>query len=505
MKKLLVLFLLVVFMVATVFPWSLNFRWSGMNYSLNFRWSGMNYSQVTDKSYDVLYLLSATSQVLATLAGFVFSASIITAQLSSTILPRSLPKILGKSTGAYFLLFLASIYADLWFIAEPDNELGVRIAFILSSLSMLFSIPYTLSLVHRVDPVWWVKNLENEANKLLRSNTDLSSQLRVVLAELTELGKRAVETNQRAAFIAVQESLTSIGLNTKDEQQSVTYYVIECIRDLGMNCVKNPLMPLLPLDDLKILLYKAWYPKEGHFIFDFYSYEETVPSIGGIIIKTILDIGISAYEINNFNATRNSFLIVGSMIETIEFEYYRSKNKKDDSNEILCSIFPYYIKVLLPYVINFGEKIASGKDEETICFVALKLYLISLQSYRHEDFNNFNMSLNGIYEMAINSQLNLATELIRYIWIIGIASYTDNNSPYTRLVLEYLIRFSDRQNGKRLVNDGYKISNQSCPFKEKYEIDNNLRLAIWRDYKTALRQLHSENSHTLENSKYAQC
>lgn len=447
----------------------------------------MHYPQLSalrDKDFDVLYLLSATSQVLAALAGFIFSASLIFAQLASGILPRSIHNILGWSSATYFFLFIIAILADLWFITEPDNELGVRMAFILSGLSMLLSMPYAVSIVHRVDPIWWAENLKNEVYKRLKSKACISSKADLLINELTELGKRALAANQYAAFQAVLERLTNIGLNTMHEQQHqhVASIISECIRDLGINSVINPVMSAFPLDSLTKLLDNAWL-QDGKFIFDLYS-NDPIPIIGDKIGKAIADIGISAYEINNFNITWCSISVFTSMADRVIEEESKGES----------IITEYYLAALLPHISALGLTIARGKNEELAFFVASNLRLIGLESYKHNRQLHFEKILHCLYSMSNNSQDSIATDTICCIWMVGIDSYTNIKSSYTSLVIRYLIRLSEHQNGERLVREGYKSKSSAfyCPIQGIY-LDNKSRLAIWRDYETALLQSRSHS------------
>jgi hypothetical protein len=128
-----------------------------------------------DNDSKYLYFLSSVSQTLAAIFAFVFTFTLILAQLISKYSQRVITSIVNKYSIFYFVIFVISILFPLLIINKPFL-LGIKITVITSSFSILFLIPYFLCFIERLNPAFLVEELQAKAISDLSRNPKSESE-----------------------------------------------------------------------------------------------------------------------------------------------------------------------------------------------------------------------------------------------------------------------------------------------------------------------------------------
>lgn len=129
-----------------------------------------------------LYLLSAVAQSLAAVFALVFTITLIVAQLTSKYSHRILGTYFDTFTIAYIFFFILVILFPIFLLAfAKPKPIFVEISLFLSSLCLLFLIPYFLSFRDKLNPIFSIQRLERTAEKQVESGShDVSDTITTI-------------------------------------------------------------------------------------------------------------------------------------------------------------------------------------------------------------------------------------------------------------------------------------------------------------------------------------
>lgn len=508
---------------ALVFPWS---------WPLVGTWSGLPIPPpsstslaVRDPSFDVHYLLSATSQSLAALVGFIFSATLLIGQLASGILPRGIRNVLGPWAIPYFAAFLLAIIADLWFLIDVENAIGVRASFVISVGCIAASIPFGISVLRRIDPLWWVTHLRAQVKRRIKYDAE---HVPSEVSELTELGRRALANSNARVFGATLDALSDIGLEalddfyelnadsatrcarktllirsfalvrklspfqpfheTKVDSTTRHYNLAECaiasIKTLSEgwahSALRNDLIPFTALQEL----FDASWHHGGRFDLKVKPHlrRETAEAIGAV--------GLAALGVGNRAGALRSFQLLERMTAAIRLGdpldagFFQS-NEPSPGSETEFRLAPVLYKSLIPVICNFGIEAARSGDELVAFAISLRITRIAAECIWDMNGVDAEMAVKALGEMAASTNAAISESAAAGVWTVGAFAKSHElrgSAPMRCLVLRLLVTLTSGPRGVDMVRQAYLESKSGVEIVQ-YPHDGllNIRTRAWHE------------------------
>jgi uncharacterized membrane protein len=136
-----------------------------------------------------LYILSSAAQALAAILALVFTMVLIVAQLSSSYSNRMIEGFFDRTTIAYILLFVISVFFSLYYLCYP-TVLVVKISLTLSACCLFLLLPYFLSFRYRLNPEMMLERLYDESYAAIGSHAEPTSVQAIDNAMMSALSRK---------------------------------------------------------------------------------------------------------------------------------------------------------------------------------------------------------------------------------------------------------------------------------------------------------------------------
>lgn len=393
-----------------------------------------------------LYLLSAIAQSLAAVLALVFSISLVVAQLASRYSYRMLSHFFDRLTIAYILLFIVAVFLPFWLLAKP-SPWGVKLSLTLAATSLLLLIPYFLSFRDKLNPERLIRDLQEEALRLLRNNPRSEPSAIVKLKEfiMTAFTSKDYDTFEKGVKSLAHVTLVNWKMTQdlgKDlpAANDIGYSqgdLLKRLRNIGLVTLEDPIASIKAIEILADIGSEA--SEKGLF-------REAED-----LVKLLVEIGTRAAE----KGLEDAVWWVAYSLERLGVSTFLWNRSTDASSEVVVG--------LLQVIGKTAEKrldFASGRTFDSLGSIGSRAAMFDLRDWPadptldEEDKGFVRWVADSLGTCAImaskNGLIYAPGRAAWHLWHMGTLATIKNNSDLKTEVVNSLSKI-ERQAGSRVV------------------------------------------------------